>query len=75
MEYQLYIQKGRAVFTAEGLRCAAPRPDDPRKICHKLLVKWNASHQIAGNFLCERCKQEVEVVLAPPRRDVLEVAS
>jgi hypothetical protein len=65
-----FITRGNARITGEGLRCAAPRGgdnDDGRRVCHKLLAKKNADGQIAGNFRCERCKQEVEVKLAPAR--------
>jgi hypothetical protein len=59
------ITKGKASVTPEGLRCRAPRDKDPTRTCNKLLVKRSASGQIAGNFLCERCRQEVEVEIQP----------
>ena len=63
-----YITKGKAIIKPEGLRCQASRADD--WICNKLLAKKNADGQIAGNFRCERCRQEIEVRLGPPRSDL-----
>lgn len=70
MKLLTYVTKGKAWVTEEGLRCAAPREDSPELICHKLLAKKNEAGQIAGNFRCKRCKQEIEVTLSPPRNDV-----
>lgn len=53
------------MFVGEALRCASPRQSDSTKSCNRLLVKRNQQGQIAGNFLCDRCKQIVEVKLAP----------
>jgi hypothetical protein len=57
------ITKGKAVFVGNDLRCYAPRTSGQRKVCNKLLAKKNAIGQLAGNFRCERCCQEVEVTL------------
>ena len=57
------ITKGKAMFVGVDLRCNAPRLTGQRKICNKLLVRKNELGQLAGNFLCERCKQEVEVTM------------
>ena len=65
----IYITKGRAQVRPEGLRCVAPRSEEGW-ICNKLIVKANADGQIAGNFRCERCRQEIEVKLAPAREDL-----
>lgn len=70
MKLLTFVSKGQAHFYPEGLRCAAPRPDKPGAVCNKLLVKKASNGQIAGNFRCERCRQEIEVVLKPPRNDV-----
>ncbi len=70
MKLLTYVTKGKARITDEGLRCAAPRSDNPEWVCHKLLAKKNSGGQIAGNFRCERCKQEIEVKLAPARDDI-----
>jgi transcription initiation factor IIE alpha subunit len=58
---QTIVSRGKAVITADGLRCNAPRVADSSRICNKLLVKANQLGQIAGNFRCDRCKSEVEV--------------
>jgi hypothetical protein len=63
-----YVTKGQAVIRPEGLRCQASRDD--HWTCNKLLAKKNAEGQIAGNFRCERCGQEIEVRLGPPRSDL-----
>jgi hypothetical protein len=70
MRLLTYITIGKAVIQGDSLRCAAPRPNDLRKICNKLLSKKNEQGQIAGNFRCERCHQEIEVKLAPARDDL-----
>lgn len=57
------ITKGKAIFVGEDLRCNAPRTSGQRKVCNKLLVKRNSSGQVAGNYRCERCSQEIEVTL------------
>jgi phage FluMu protein Com len=63
-----YITKGSAAIKPEGLRCQASRGDS--WTCNKLLAKKNAEGQIAGSFRCERCHQDIEVLLAPPRSDL-----
>ena len=63
-----YITKGKAVIKPEGLRCQAPLAGS--WTCNKLLVKKNEEGQIAGNFRCERCRQEIEVRLGAPRADL-----
>lgn len=65
-----YITKGKAIIQGDSLRCAAPRANDSRRQCNKLLAKKNESGQIAGNFRCERCHQAIEVKLAPARDDL-----
>ena len=59
------ITKGKAIFVGGDLRCNAPRTFGQRKTCNKLLAKRNELGQLAGNFRCERCRQEVEVSLVP----------
>lgn len=66
MRLLTFITKGQAVIQGDSLRCAAPREKDNRRVCNKLLAKKNEQSQIAGNFRCERCHQEIEVKLAPP---------
>lgn len=61
MSYQTFITKGKAMIQNDGLRCRNPRDKDPTRSCNKLIVKKSSSGQIAGSFLCERCKQIVEV--------------
>jgi hypothetical protein len=56
-----FFTKGKGFLTPEGLRCGAPRELDPARNCNKLVVKKNKEGQIAGNFRCERCRQEIEV--------------
>lgn len=70
MRLLTYITKGVAVIQGDSLRCAAPRTNDSRRTCNKLLAKKNEQGQIAGNFRCERCHQEIEVKLAPAREDL-----
>ena len=62
------VAKGKAVLAGNELRCAKPREDDPAKACNKLIAKTNKYRQIAGNFRCERCKEQIEVRLVPVRR-------
>jgi hypothetical protein len=57
------VAKGKAVIVGEDLRCQKPREDDPTKPCNKLIAKINRYRQIAGCFLCERCKEPIEVRL------------
>jgi hypothetical protein len=57
------VAKGKAVIVGEDLRCQKPREDDPTKPCNKLIAKTNRYRQIAGCFLCERCKEPIEVRL------------
>ena len=52
------ITKGKAVQTQDGLRCMS---DYKGRNCNKLICKRNAKGQIAGNYRCERCSQEIEV--------------
>ena len=50
------------------LRCAAPRLDKrtgEEVPCHRLIARTNKYGHIAGNFCCERCKEEIEVRMAP----------
>lgn len=73
MRQQIFISKGQAVINRDGLRCAAPstRPNRvkleesnnpaPQQRCNRLLAKRNTSGQIAGDFRCDRCGQNVEV--------------
>lgn len=83
MKLLTFVTKGRALLTADGLRCGNPRPDKDQKHgetpgegieqhddvrpCNKLLAKRNRLGQVCGRFKCERCKQEIEVELAPPK--------
>jgi phage FluMu protein Com len=67
MKLLILITKGQAIVHGDLLRCAAPRENDPKRACNKLLAKKNAQGQIAGNFRCERCHQEIEIKLAPTK--------
>ena len=58
---KLVITKGDAIVIQDGLRCQAPRVGDTTRKCNKLIAKLNSLGQIAGNFMCDRCKQEVSV--------------
>jgi hypothetical protein len=60
---QYLIRKGRAVITANGLRCQGPRKNDPTLICNKLLVHRTDEGQVAGQFKCGRCGQIIEVAM------------
>ena len=64
---QTIIKSGKAVVLNGGLRCNNPRVDDPSKICGRQLVKANAAGQIAGDFLCPRCKNHIEVTVKVSR--------
>lgn len=59
-----FIKRGKAVFTANGLRCQGARVRDPDRPCNKLLMRKNGAGQLAGEMKCERCGQIVEVELA-----------
>jgi len=65
-----FITRGKAVIQGDSLRCAAARINDPRRQCNKLLAKKNEQGQIAGDFRCERCHQQIQVKLAPARDDL-----
>lgn len=56
-----YVVRGMAFFQGDGLRCRGPRPGNPKLPCNKLLAKINSLGQVAGKFLCERCKQSIEI--------------
>lgn len=60
---QIVITSGKAYVKGNGLRCMAPRKDDPAKLCNKLVCKKNAVGELSGNFHCpdRRCRQEIEV--------------
>jgi len=58
------ISKGKAILLGDELRCNRLR-EDSSKICRKLIAKVNRFGQIAGDFRCERCKEEIEVRLVP----------
>jgi hypothetical protein len=56
------VSSGKAVFISDELRCQAARAGQRGDgVCNKLIAKFNRLHQIAGDFRCERCKQEIEV--------------
>jgi hypothetical protein len=57
----IIVTEGAAKVVNGGLRCMAKRTGDPDRSCNKLLARLNAAGQIAGNFLCDRCKQIVSV--------------
>jgi hypothetical protein len=60
------VSNGKAVFISDELRCQAPRAETRGDgVCNKLIAKFNRLHQIAGQFRCERCKQEIEVRMVP----------
>lgn len=61
------ISKGKASLKPEGLRCGAARKKEPERKCDKLLVKRSARGQIAGNFRCDRCGQEIDVSMIEPQ--------
>jgi DNA-directed RNA polymerase subunit RPC12/RpoP len=75
MKLLIYVTKGKAVIQGESLRCASPRPDDPNRICNKLLCKRNEQGQIAGDFRCERCHSQIQVKLATAREDLINNVS
>jgi phage FluMu protein Com len=58
---EIVVSEGAAKVVNDGLRCAAKRKNDPDRPCNKLLARLNAAGQIAGSFLCDRCKQIVSV--------------
>lgn len=60
---QICFEKGKGRIAPEGLRCGAPRKDFPERICNKLLCKRNTRGQIAGDFRCERCGQDIELTI------------
>ena len=66
MKLLTVISNGKAVIQGNNLRCFAPRLGDPKRVCNKLLAKKNAVGQVAGNFRCERCHQEIEIKLVIP---------
>ena len=66
MNLMICVSKGKALVTPEGLRCGAPRESEPERRCNKLLCKRNSAGQIAGNYRCERCHQEIEIKLQEP---------
>lgn len=57
------ITHGLAILKPEGLRCQASRASAPSVACNKLICRTNNHGQIAGSFLCERCRQNIEVSL------------
>ena len=61
MTLLICITKGKALIKPEGLRCGATREKEPERVCHKLICRPSTRGQIAGNFRCERCKQEIDV--------------
>ena len=61
------ISQGRARFTPDGLRCANERAGDEERRCNKLICKPNGQGQTAGKFRCDRCKQDIEVILVSPK--------
>ena len=63
MKFICYIKSGKAIIQEGNLRCAQPRSGDARRQCNKLLAKKNESNQIAGDFRCERCHQNVVVAM------------
>lgn len=63
MKTLIVVTKGKGVIVNDSLRCGSPRKDDINKICNKLLVKKNILGQIAGNFMCSRCNEILEVKL------------
>jgi hypothetical protein len=67
--FQTFIVQGQAIITSSGLRCNGPRLKQPDQACNKLLVKKNSLNQISGCFLCDRCKQEIEVVTRQVTKD------
>ena len=74
MTLQTCVAKGNGRIRTEGLRCAAKRPDDSSRVCNKLLLKPNTQGQMAGNFRCDRCGQEIELVLKVLTEGVQTVA-
>jgi hypothetical protein len=63
MSCHIFVKRGKAVLTPNGLRCQGSRPKDPTLTCNKLLVKRNSVQQVAGAFKCERCGAEIEIEL------------
>ena len=60
---KIVITQGLAIMAPEGLRCQGQRPrsDDPSLVCNRLLAKVTGNGQLAGSFMCPRCKQIIEV--------------
>lgn len=65
MNFKTSITRGKAVLTPDGLRCRALRSDSDPRPCNKLIAKRNTSGLVAGSFQCERCRQQIEVEVAP----------
>jgi hypothetical protein len=63
---QTIITSGKAVLINGGLRCNNLREADPTKKCGRQLVRANSAGQIAGDFLCPRCGNHIEVTVARP---------
>lgn len=53
---------GKAVLADGELRCTAPRANDKRLTCHKLMALVNRDGEILGKYLCTRCHSKCEVI-------------
>ena len=60
---KIIVTSGAAIVRNGGLRCNAPRIGDPDRTCNKLLVKLNSVGQVAGAFMCDRCRRIAVVEL------------
>jgi len=63
------ISKGKACFVIQRqeprsitVRCEAHVPELGRK-CNQLVGESNEHGQLAGRYLCRRCKQVIEVTI------------
>lgn len=63
MRLTSFVASGQANLLKDSLRCAAPRKDEPQKICNKLILKTNKQGLIAGSHLCPRCGQVIETAI------------
>jgi hypothetical protein len=67
MKLLTFITKGQVQISSEGMRCMALRENG--RVCHKMICKKNNLGQIAGDFQCERCKQNIQVTLRAAKED------
>jgi hypothetical protein len=54
------VRIGIASLAGDGMRCGAPRKDDPSKKCRKLIAQLSLNGRLEGRFKCDRCGQVIE---------------